>query len=449
MSLINFFEAIRNGKVHEIESMLDNGEFEVNHSNGLGITGLLHAATYNQFDTVVCLLQRGADLKHQDNEGWGVLHKAGFLGHQELYDYLITQGADPEVKNNGDVTASELKSDPSLYSKSVDKITPPPTQPLPTQPQPQQHVVSRSGVTIPLLSSGADDMILCPGQGAQTVGMMSCYLGTKNDSIERMFEEACDILGYDILKVIQNGPKEKLDSTEVCQVAVYLTSLASYLDFVSKNQHRRFGKAAGYSLGEYTALVIAGVMDWRDGLRLIQKRGNEMMIAAKSTPEPQAMLSVIGLDDASIDQVCSKTNVTVANLMFSKGRVLSGLQSNIERAEVLAKNAGAMRAIRLSVSGAFHSPYMQGAADKLGLAIDEIDVNVDAPGRVWSNFTAKEYDFSKTKDLLLNQLTGTVKWETLMGNTNSGSYVELAPGKQLKSMMRRIDNNLWKKTSNV
>ena len=277
-------------------------------------------------------------------------------------------------------------------------------------------------------------MILCPGQGAQVIGMATPMLN--NSKVQELFRNAKTILEYDILNIIQNGPKEKLDSTDICQVAVYLISLASFICNEEKNCNA--SEIAGFSLGEYTALVIAGYIDWKDGLRLIQKRGELMKNASNN--QPSSMISIVGLDDNQIQEICTKNNVSIANYLFPKGRVLAGLESDINNVEKIAKLSGATAANKLQVSGAFHSKYMESASVELSKMINNIDLkNNSIP--VWSNYTGKYHSKENLKENLIKQLISPVQWETIINTSTSKMFIELAPAKQLKAMIRRIDMN--------
>lgn len=419
-TLLDYYQAVRQGNIQEVKRFIDEKIFPVDKTNAYGFTPLLIACTYDQKDMVDFLLKQGANLYHQDNNGWTVLHKAGFLSHTELYNHLLSKGANPTLKTKqgnlpsiGFVEYEDVKV-MSVAQGKTDK--------------------SSTDLKLPTITKSNELMILCPGQGAQLIGMASPFLS--NTLVQQMFTDAKSILGFDILHLIQNGPKEKLDSTEVCQVAVYLVSLASFI--CNKDKVCGASEIAGFSLGEYTALVIAGYMDWKDGLRLIQKRGELMKNA--SNQQSTGMISIVGLDDGQIQQLCRNHNVSIANYLFPKGRVLAGTELDISNVEKVAKSMGATAANKLSVSGAFHTKFMESAATELSVLINSITLHPNTIP-VWSNFTGKYYEKETMREHLIAQLTSPVQWEKIITSSSSTSFIELAPAKQLKAMMRRIDLN--------
>ena len=164
--------------------------------------------------------------------------------------------------------------------------------------------------------------------------------------------------------------------------------------------------------------------------------------------EKTTMLSVVGLEDSVIQDICLKCNVQVANYLFPKGRVLSGKELDIEKAKQLAEENNCTRAKILLVSGAFHSTYMEPAQEELEKALEEISIN-ELQCKVYANVDALEYTKETVKDKLSKQLVSSVKWEDLFKNTNANKFYEVGSGNQLKSMMRRIDMVKWKNTINV
>ena len=426
-TLLDYYQAVRQGNIPEVKRFIDEKIFPVDKTNTYGFTPLLIACTYDLKHMVDFLLSQGANLYHQDNNGWTVLHKAGFLSHTELYNHLLSVGADPTLKTKkgnlpsiGFVEYEDVKVMSSVRDKSEST-------------EPKTPLMS-SDLKLPTITKSKELMLLCPGQGAQLIGMASPYL--TNTSVQQMFSDAKSILGYDILHLIQNGPKEKLDSTEVCQVAVYLVSLASF--FCNQDKVCGASEVAGFSLGEYTALVISGCIDWADGLRLIQKRGELMKNA--SNQQSTGMISIVGLDDGQIQQLCRNHNVSIANYLFPKGRVLAGTESDISNVERVAKSMGATTANKLSVSGAFHTKFMESAATELSVLINLITLHPNTIP-VWSNFTGKYYEKETMREHLIAQLTSPVQWEKIISSSRSTSFIELAPAKQLNAMMRRIDLN--------
>ena len=422
MSLLDYYQAVRCGNIIQVKQFIDDNKFTIDYINKLGYTPLLIACSYNQKIMVDFLLSQGANLFHQDNDGWSVLHKAGFLSHTDLYNHLLNIGANESLRTK----KGNLPSIGFSEFANPEQFIPQPEIPQPEIPQPKTEQLK-----LPSLTSTSKNMILCPGQGSQVIGMATPFL---SNQVKSLFEEANTILGYNILDIIEKGPKEKLDSTEICQVAVYLVSIASFI--TNSDKVISASEVAGFSLGEYTALVIGGYIDWKDGLKLISKRGKLMKEA--SSIISSSMISIVGLDDNLINKLCSDNNLSIANYLFPNARVLAGKTSDIKKAESVAKSLGASAANILSVSGAFHSKYMESASVELEKLIHNIIIN-DSKCLVWSNYTGTYHETSTLKKNLINQLTSPVQWEKIMSSTKMENLFELAPSKQLKAMMRRIN----------
>jgi len=302
--------------------------------------------------------------------------------------------------------------------------------------------------------------ILFPGQGTQKVGMAAKLL--ENKTAAAMFEMASKVLGYDLVGLCAQGPQEKLDSTLYSQPAIFVCSLAA-MEKAKKEAPEMLKKvkvAAGFSLGEYSALVFAGALTFEQGLKLVKARAEAMDAAANDPKNKGAMASVSGASDAVLQDALDKAAAAVgggkkayiANYMFPEGRTCSGDPKVLEKLCEIVVPMGAKNAKMLAVSGAFHTPYMQPAADALGKALDEAPIQMPSI-KVYSNVTGKPYaSVDEIRGLLKRQLCEPVKWEqgtkdlVTLGCT---SYVEPGPGKQLKAMMRRIDNDAWSKTTTL
>lgn len=449
MSLYDFFTAIRLGNVQSVKEHLKSGKFTVKTQNDLGFTGFLFACTYGQQEVATLLLDEGADLLHQDNDGWSCLHKTAFCGHFDLFKVLLEKGADASLANAEGKMGHEMAREPASYKALVGDVTPTPFVRTETVEEETGVVETKEAesVDIPTGKSSGNTMLLFPGQGAQKVGMVSKHLDT--DGVRELFDQAQNILGYDILDICQNGPEAKLNDTLVSQPAIYLTSLAALLTLKQTQPDVVADASAtsGFSLGEYTALVFAGAMDWQSGLKLIQKRAEAMQQAAKESKS--GMVSLVGLDDAAVNKVCQDCDVQVANYLFPKGRVISGGEQEIEKAITASKQAGAQRAIKLKVSGAFHSKYMASAQEQLDQALQEVTVK-DPSCTVYANITSEPYSGAdEVKTGLAKQLTGSVRWEETIQKAKASKFYEVGPGNQLRSMMRRIDMTKWKVTKST
>ena len=303
--------------------------------------------------------------------------------------------------------------------------------------------------------------LLFPGQGSQYVKM----LGDMKDlpAVKSMLESANKILGYDILDICLNGPEEKLEETRYCQPAMFLAGLAGVEKLRAEKPEavNRCSVMAGLSLGEYTALCAAGVMSLEDGLRLVQLRGEAMQEAA--SVGRQAMLSVAGLEHAQLEALCRAAAegaggvCQIANCLFPKGYSVGGSEDAIGRLKAEAEKAGALQAKILKTAGAFHTPLMQPAQDRLTAALEAALPSMKPPMHtVWMNASGEPVrpgcDPKDIVALLKKQLTNPVLWEQScqeMLKEGVKEFYEVGPMKQLKAMMKRIDAGAWKSMTNV
>jgi len=289
---------------------------------------------------------------------------------------------------------------------------------------------------------------LFPGQGAQFVGM-GARLVESVPAARRLYERATGVLGYDLAELCFRGPAEQLDSTVCSQPAIFVTSLAALeaLRAESPEVVLACEATAGLSLGEYTAMVFAGVMEFEDGLMLVQQRGAAMQAASDAVPS--GMISILGLERVEVEQICQQARqgevLQVANLLCPGNIVVSGHNAACERAAELAQAAGAMKVVPLAVAGAFHTPLMQPAVERLAAALE--GVRMCRPRiPVVSNVDAKPHDDpDQIRQLLIRQVVEPVRWEEsmryLIGEGFSQFY-EVGPGRVLRGLLRRIDRNV-------
>lgn len=285
--------------------------------------------------------------------------------------------------------------------------------------------------------------ILCPGQGAQHVGMGRDF-AEKHPEARAVYDEANAVLGVDLAKLCFEGPEEQLNQTDVAQPAIYATSLACHAAAAAAGKLPTHPTAfAGLSLGEYTALHLAGVFDFATGLKLVQARGRYMQEAAVSVPS--GMISLIGADEQQANELCEQAahgHVLVpANYNCPGQIVCSGATPAIERLEQVATEHK-LRAVVLKVAGAFHSPLMQPAADRLAEDLEQIEFS--APNLpVWSNVTAQPHgsDVGEIKQLLIRQIVEPVRWQQTMEQLvgDDAKFVELAPGRVLAGLLKKVD----------
>ncbi len=284
---------------------------------------------------------------------------------------------------------------------------------------------------------------LFPGQGAQHVGMAKTIV-EKIPAAAALFEQAADILGFDLAKLCFEGPKEELDATNISQPALFVSSLAA-LEMVKAEQPElleNVAMTAGLSLGEYTALVFAGAMSFEDGLKVVKRRGEAMQAAAEATPS--GMASILLLEPDKVQAICDEASavgpLSIANYLCPGNIVVSGSKDAVAKAVELADPAGG-RAIELAVAGAFHTDIMKPADQQVGEVLGTVEVS--APKiPVVSNVDAKTHeDPAEIKDLLVKQVLNPVRWEDsvrLMLDLGIEEFYEIGPGKVLKGLMKRI-----------
>ena len=284
-----------------------------------------------------------------------------------------------------------------------------------------------------------------PGQGSQYVGM-GRDLFESYEEINELYLLSNEILGFDIAKVSFEGPEEKLKQTNITQPAIVIHSIAATR--LLKNSNADF--AAGHSLGEFSALIYAGALDFADGLRLVQLRGELMQKAGEEYKG--TMAAIIGLDPAILEEICKDAArdgiVQIANINSPGQIVISGSIEGVKKAMALAKENGAKLVKELVVHGAFHSPLMESAKKDFKAALDNTEFNkIRIP--VYSNVTAKpitkDTDPAVIKDTLYDQLTSSVLWqESIVNMISDGAteFIELGPGKVLQGLIKRIDGSV-------
>jgi [acyl-carrier-protein] S-malonyltransferase len=281
---------------------------------------------------------------------------------------------------------------------------------------------------------------LFAGQGSQYVGMGK-DLYENFPSAKAVFDQADEVLGFSISQLCFNGPLEELTKTNNCQPAIVTMSVACWQAYLSRHPEVD-GYMAGLSLGEYSALVASGALEFSDAVYLVARRGEFM--EEEAVKRPGKMLSVIGLDLAAAREVCVKAGAEVANINCPGQTVISGSAAAIEQAQTLAKAAGAKLAVPLEVSGAFHSSFMQGACAKLAQELDKMKINTPK-WPVVCNVTGKSVtDAAEIKQNLIRQVSSSVLWEDSMKlilSKGVTSFIEFGPGKVLKGLMRRIEGN--------
>ncbi len=296
--------------------------------------------------------------------------------------------------------------------------------------------------------------LVFPGQGAQTVGMLGGWCDGHRRAME-LFARASDILGYDLAAICRSGPAEALNATAVSQPAILVTSLAA-LEVLTARDPALVAACpvtAGLSLGEYTALVFAGAIDFEDAVRVVDVRGRAMQeCAGQRGPDGTAaggMVAVLGLDRGQVAELCDEARggdvLGIANVLCPGNIVVSGADAACRRLEQAATAAGAMKCVRLEVAGAFHTTLMQQAVEKLAEALERTTLR---PPRipVVSNVDARPHaDPAEIRALLARQVCGVVEWQASVEyllSTGVRGVCEVGPGRVLRGLMRRIDRTV-------
>ncbi len=276
-----------------------------------------------------------------------------------------------------------------------------------------------------------------PGQGSQFPGMAK-DLVEQFEVASAIMKEADEILGFSISKVMFEGSEEELKQTKVTQPAIYLHSVL--VAKLAKNFVPDM--VAGHSLGEFSALVAAGALSWQDGLRLVSKRALAMQKACEM--QQSTMAAVLGLPDATIIEICARSNgqVVAANFNCPGQVVISGSVAGIEQVGEELKAAGAKRVLPLPVGGAFHSPFMEPARVELAEAIEQTEIKAPVCP-IFQNVNAKaSKDPAEIKKNLIDQLTGAVLWTQsveAMIAAGATNFIECGPGKVLQGLVKKIN----------
>lgn len=276
---------------------------------------------------------------------------------------------------------------------------------------------------------------------------MGARLVEQSPEARQLLARATDVLGYDLAEICFQGPAELLDSTEYSQPALFVTSLAAVelLRRESPQTVEACIAAAGLSLGEYTALVFAGSIEFEAGLRLVQERGQAMQAA--SDQASSGMVSILGLERDQVERLCDEARqadevLRIANFLCPGNIAVSGHTAACERIADAATKAGAMKVVPLAVAGAFHTPLMSSAVERLAAALRE--VRIDSPRiPVVSNVDARPHDDpAEIRELLIQQVVSPVRWEDSMRYflaEGFDSFYEIGAGRVLRGLLKRID----------
>lgn len=289
---------------------------------------------------------------------------------------------------------------------------------------------------------------LFPGQGAQFVGMGK-DLYDHSEKARNSFEKANEILGFRITDIMFSGTEEDLKQTNVTQPAIFLHSVILAKELGNDFQP---DMVAGHSLGEFSALVSAEAITFEDGLRLVSARANAMQKACEI--RPSTMAAILGLDDFTVEDICQRISdiVVPANYNCPGQLVISGTIEGVDKACKLLTEAGAKRALKLNVGGAFHSPLMESARVELQAAIEATEIK-EPICPIYQNIDAKPYkDVASIKHNLIAQLTGAVRWTQIvekMLENGATSFTEVGPGNVLQGLVKKVNRTVETKSASL
>ena len=525
-----FYTAVRLSDPDALAQIMAVDPYYVTQDNGAG-SPLHFATTYKRLDMAHHLLNLGAEVNQRDGRGMTALHRSAFLAHIdgyiELYELLLSRGADPSILTNpsddylnpgerlaidlvvddggetrGKIAALEKKYELTpkkrvphkdigdwltLYDYGLDVVKSWPLDHDPQYPEVQLRIRksqarektkikkraerdrilleidSSSSVLLPPATVTEDSSVafLFPGQGSQVVGMLS--QAKDIPQVKEMLAQAKSILGFDLIEICLNGPKESLDETKVAQPALLIAGLAAAAMYVGPSP----SCYAGLSLGEYAALISAGCMSFEDGMKVVKVRSESMDTCARAGSQPHGMLSVVGLSDQVLMKICSsaldevkkkdpsrQVICQISNYLFPAGRVVSGHLECLLIVEQQAKAKGALKTLSLAVAGGFHTPLMEPARQSLVKALSAIEIRPPLVPVV-SNVTGLPFpsDPDEIRSLLARQLVEPVKWEEtlrhIIMDKGKTRLVECGPGNQIKAMVRRMDQEVWRGFQNV
>lgn len=287
--------------------------------------------------------------------------------------------------------------------------------------------------------------IVFPGQGSQALGMLA-DIAQEHDIVKQTFSQASAVLGYDLWALVQDGPSEDLNRTDRTQPALLAASVALWRVWCEQNGQQP-DYLAGHSLGEYSALVCAGAIDFEDAIKLVELRGQYML---EAVPEGVgSMAAIIGLDDDAIAKACNEASddqvVSPVNYNSPGQVVIAGHKEAVDRASVLCKEAGAKRALPLAVSVPSHCSLMTPAADKLASQLEQIEVKAPSLPVVNNVDVAIETNPTAIKDALKRQLFSPVRWSQTVqffAANDVALQIEVGPGKVLSGLAKRIDKSV-------
>lgn len=488
------YAAAKDGRLGDVEEAIDEGaELDMQHPE-FGSTPLVIACMNNHIEVAHYLLESEADLEGRNKFGWTALLAATSKGHIVLSGYLVSRGADVKAADkmgrtplhnavasgNNDLVKGMLEEKADVNAKTKEGRTALSIELNKKKEGKNKEIEDLlcEKMGLPFPKDAVKKMLgikdrtwafLFPGQGSQCVGMLGWAVD--HETAGPLLEKAKEVLGYDLAYICEFGPADKLDRVDISQPALFLAAFCGLEqlkelegDKVAHSVHA----VAGLSVGELAALGVAGAIDFEDGLRLAQLRGEAMMKAASQEgEEAQKMLSVIGLPEETLEELCDDAVDSaggvcqISNRLFPCAFAVSGTEAAIDALKTKAKEMEASKVSELKgcKGAAFHTPCMQGAVEPFNQALQALikEGKLRSPNcTVYSSQTGERWLPQTPPETiaegLVRGLTQSNFWEDTMRrmiDEGVDDLYEIGPMKQLKVMMRHIDYTFWKRMKNI
>lgn len=439
----NFFKAIKKGDLKKIHDMIKENLHIIHYSNSYNFTGLHYATIYNHFEIVKLLVEKGADIHKLTFRNMSNLHLAAQNGNQEIFSYFIEKGCNPFLLNNDNYKPSELASyNQYIYNNFVKELS---VGKYDIYYDPSIE----SKVKLPVLNNETgNSFVICPGLGILKKGTINKYL--ENETVVHLFSEANSILEFDIKKILLNGGIFELTKPMINQIGIYLINLSSIIYEFDKNPDKinNINYLSGFSLGEYTALVLGGVIDWRVVLVHLKEIFSEIDTLTKNVKYKMILIS--GIDDVVLkDKYKKYESIQIVNKLTKMTRVLAGKQNEIN---LFYKEIEEMKPISLKnlpFSIPLHSDSLELIKFKMNSKLKKIKIK--KPNiKIYSSVLSREIkNGQNVRFIIENIMTSCVLWEDLFDyikKTNDykkiNRIMELPPSNNLAPLLKTKDSYL-------
>lgn len=444
-TLLRFFDEVKKGNISCVNNLLNENHSLIYISNVYDFTALHYATIYNKKQIAMMLVEKGADIHKSNHREMSNLHFAAKNGHKDLYEYFVELGCNPFQLNVDGLKPYELaSSDIEYYKQFDDKLT---VSDFDIFYNPSLN----SKVSIPTLNLTNKCMLLCPGIGILKKGIISKYI--KLDSVRVLFEEANNILGFDITRILLHGNLEDLSRPIINQIGIFLINLSSVI-YVSKKNHgsvKSVSYLAGFSFGEYTTLVLSGVIDWRVAMMNMKTIFEEIEKISKLTK--YKMLLVSGIQDTKLEVFCKKYKISICSKLTYLTRIVVGKKMNVDKFKIDIEKLKPKTLKNLPFSIPIHSKIMFSIKNKLRTVLNKIYIS-KPKCHVLSGVLARKVNNAKdVRFIIENLMTSCILWEDLFDDIKKAEYYEelegvfeLYPNNYLTSILKTKNRNLFTKT---